>query len=96
MQLLEAEADESCRALILTGTGRAFCSGADLGSGSLADVRPEDIDLGAAMRTHYNVIIQRLRDLPIPVVIAVNGIAAGGGAALALAGDIVIDRKSVV
>lgn len=56
--------------------------------------RIEDIDLGAGMRTHYNVIIERLRTLPIPVVIAVNGIAAGGGAALALAGDIVIAARS--
>lgn len=87
---------DGARAVVLTGSGRAFCSGADLGTGSLAEVRPEDIDLGAGMRTHYNVIIQRLRDLPIPVVIAVNGIAAGGGAALALAGDIVIAARSAV
>ena len=83
-------------ALLLTGSGRAFCSGADLGAGSLANARPEDIDLGAAMRTHYNVIIERLRSLPIPVVIAVNGIAAGGGAALALSGDVVIAARTAV
>jgi 2-(1,2-epoxy-1,2-dihydrophenyl)acetyl-CoA isomerase len=82
------------RALILTGSGRAFCSGADLGAGSLANVDPRDIDLGAGMRTHYNVLVERLRSLPIPVVIAVNGIAAGGGAALALAGDLVIAARS--
>lgn len=85
---------DGARALILTGSGRAFCSGADLGAGSLANVDPRDIDLGAGMRTHYNVLVERLRSLPIPVVIAVNGIAAGGGAALALAGDLVIAARS--
>jgi len=85
---------DGARALVLTGSGRAFSSGADLGAGSLADTRSEDIDLGAAMRSHYNVLIERLRTLPIPVVIAVNGIAAGGGAALALAGDLVIAARS--
>jgi 2-(1,2-epoxy-1,2-dihydrophenyl)acetyl-CoA isomerase len=85
---------DGARALILTGSGRAFCSGADLGAGSLANVDPRNIDLGAGMRTHYNVLVERLRSLPIPVVVAVNGIAAGGGAALALAGDLVIAARS--
>jgi len=87
---------DGARAVVLTGSGRAFCSGADLGAGSLANVQPEDIDLGAGMRSHYNVIIERLRGLSIPVVIAVNGIAAGGGAALALSGDVVIAARSAV
>lgn len=84
---------DGAAALVLTGSGRGFSSGADL-AGSKMPARVEDIDLGAGMRTHYNVIIERLRSLPIPVVVAVNGIAAGGGAALALAGDIVIAARS--
>lgn len=93
---LDRAVADDARAVVLTGSGRAFCSGADLGTSSLASIEPQDIDLGAGMRTHYNVIIERLRSLPIPVVIAVNGIAAGGGAALALAGDIVIAARSAV
>lgn len=85
---------EQARALVLTGSGRAFCAGADLGADSLAGVAPQDIDLGAAMRSHYNVIVERLHRLPIPVVVAVNGVAAGGGAALALAGDFTIAARS--
>lgn len=91
---LDRALSEQARAVVLTGSGRAFCSGADLGAGSLAGVQPEDVDLGAAMRSHYNVIVERLRTLPIPVLVAVNGLAAGGGAALALAGDLVIAARS--
>lgn len=85
---------DGAQALVLTGGGRAFSSGADLGAGALAPTNPAQLDLGADMRTHYNVIIERLRSLPIPVLIAVNGIAAGGGAGLALAGDVVIAARS--
>lgn len=88
-----ALADQAA-ALILTGNGRAFCSGADLGAALSADARPEDIDLGAPMRSHYGRLVQMLHALPIPVLTAVNGIAAGGGCSLALAGDLVIAAKS--
>lgn len=88
-----ALADEAA-VLVLTGAGRAFCSGADLGAALDANLKPEDIDLGAPMRSHYGLLVQMLRELPIPVVIAVNGIAAGGGCSLALCGDIVIAGAS--
>ncbi len=71
------------RAVLLTGEGRAFCSGADLAAGL-----PED--LGALLRNHYEPVIKAIRDLPVPVVAAVQGAAAGAGCALALAADLVV------
>ena len=77
------------RALLLTGAGRGFSSGADLGgSGGFPD------DVGAALEAHFNPLIQALFDLPLPVVAAVNGPCAGAGCSLALAADIVIAGKS--
>jgi 2-(1,2-epoxy-1,2-dihydrophenyl)acetyl-CoA isomerase len=80
-----ATADESCRALLLTGAGRAFCAGQDLTA--VAGMAPGDI---AGLLDHYNLLIKQLRALPMPVVCAVNGVAAGAGANLALASDIVL------
>ncbi|MGE0563939.1 MAG: 2-(1,2-epoxy-1,2-dihydrophenyl)acetyl-CoA isomerase PaaG [Pseudolabrys sp.] len=88
----EAEGDESCRALLLTGAGRAFCSGQDL-----ADRLPkpgETIIAGAALEAHYNPLVLRLHAMRFPVVAAVNGIAAGAGCNVALACDIVLAAKS--
>lgn len=82
--------DEGARAVLLTGEGRAFCSGADL-AGRLD---AQDIDVGSNLRDHYNPLIQDMADLPIPIVVAVNGAAAGAGASLALAGDIVVMARS--
>jgi 2-(1,2-epoxy-1,2-dihydrophenyl)acetyl-CoA isomerase len=88
----DAEADTSCRALLLTGAGRAFCTGQDLSDRvKSGEVRP---DLGASLGTFYNPLIRRLRGLPFPVVAAVNGVAAGAGANLALACDIVLAARS--
>jgi 2-(1,2-epoxy-1,2-dihydrophenyl)acetyl-CoA isomerase len=84
----DAEADESCRALMITGAGRGFCTGQDL-SDRLA--KPgETVVLGGTLEQHYNPLIRKLRALPFPVVAAVNGVAAGAGANIALACDIVI------
>jgi len=88
--LTEAEADQACRALLLTGAGRGFCAGQDLG-----DRKPgEVLDTGAALDKYYNPLVRRLRAMPFPVVAAVNGVAAGAGANLALACDIVLAARS--
>jgi len=84
----DAAADETCRALLLTGAGRGFCAGQDLESigSDAAGVR----DL---LTEHYNPLIRRIRAMPKPVVCAVNGVAAGAGANVALACDIVLAAK---
>lgn len=87
----DADADESCRALLLTGAGRGFCAGADLA----ATVGPElRADLGEVLDRTFNPLIRRIRSLRMPVVCAVNGVAAGAGANLALACDIVVAGRS--
>ena len=94
-QIDRAAGDGAIRAVLLTGTGRGFCAGADLagsGTGALdADGKP---DLGAVMESAYNPLIRSIRELPKPVIVAVNGVAAGGGANLALAADIVLAARS--
>ena len=86
-----AEAD--CRAVLVTGAGRGFCAGADLSNRAFspADARP---DLGKSLEKGLNPLIRAIRSLPKPVVCAVNGPAAGAGANLALACDIVLAAKS--
>lgn len=81
--------DAECRALILTGEGRAFCSGMNLRDEQLLN-GDEPIDLGIRMREHYNPLITDLLAFPKATVSAVNGIAAGGGVSLALSCDICI------
>lgn len=90
--LLAAEADTSCRAIILTGAGRAFCAGQDLSDGVYTP--GETPDLSVTTETYYNPLIRKLRSLPMPVISAVNGVAAGAGANVAFAGDIVIAGRS--
>ncbi|MHB1302546.1 MAG: 2-(1,2-epoxy-1,2-dihydrophenyl)acetyl-CoA isomerase PaaG [Acidiphilium sp.] len=84
--LAAIEADESARAVLLTGAGRGFCAGADLAEHQGRPAR----DLGAAIDLHYNPLVRRMRALPKPIAAAVNGIAAGAGMNLALAADIVV------
>lgn len=81
------------RVVVLTGSGRAFCAGQDLSLRVVKEGAPPP-DLGASLDTYYIPLVKRLRALPMPVVIGVNGVAAGAGANLALAGDIVIARAS--
>jgi 2-(1,2-epoxy-1,2-dihydrophenyl)acetyl-CoA isomerase len=88
----EAEADTSCRALMITGAGRGFCTGQDL-SDRLAKLG-ETVELGAAQEAYYNPLVRKLRGLPFPVIAAVNGVAAGAGCNIALACDIVVAAKS--
>lgn len=83
-----AVADRSCRALVITGSGRAFCAGQDL-----AAVEGE-ADLGRLLAETWNPLVERLHGLPLPTVAAVNGVAAGAGVALALACDVVLAAKS--
>ncbi len=83
------------RVLVITGAGRAFCSGADLASGSASsEGGSASADMGARLETHFNPLLERLYALPLPIICAVNGPAAGAGCSLALAGDIVIAAES--
>lgn len=90
----EAERDKGVRCLVITGAGRAFCSGQDLAE--VADRYKSDapIELGGHLREYYNPIITRLRSMEKPVIAAVNGIAAGAGCSLALAADMRIAAES--
>ena len=89
--LEDAERDASCRALLLTGAGRGFCAGQDLTDRLGAGETPA---LGHALENFYNPLVRKLRALPFPVVAAVNGVAAGAGANVALACDIVLAARS--
>ncbi len=90
--LEDAEKDEGCRALMITGAGRGFCTGQDLND-RLA--KPgEQVVLGGTLEQFYNPLVRKLRALPFPVVAAVNGVAAGAGCNIALACDIVIAARS--
>ena len=90
--LVEAENDPACRALLLTGAGRGFCAGQDLND--RLSKSGETPVLGGALQAYYNPLVRTLRELPFPVVCAVNGVAAGAGANIALACDIVLAGKS--
>ena len=91
--LAKVKADAAVRVLLLTGAGRGFCAGQDLSDRAVA---PSDapVDLGASIANNYRPLVLALRSLPMPVVCAVNGVAAGAGANIALACDLVIAAKS--
>lgn len=91
--LARVKADKSARVLVLTGAGRGFCAGQDLGDRAVAP-GSAPVDLGESVEKYYAPLVSTLRALPMPVVCAVNGVAAGAGANLALACDIVIAAKS--
>ncbi len=86
---VEAVGASDARCLLITGEGRGFSSGADIVTGGGLPA-----DAGEALETHFNPLIQALFDLPIPVVAAVNGPAAGAGCSIALCADIVIAARS--
>jgi 2-(1,2-epoxy-1,2-dihydrophenyl)acetyl-CoA isomerase len=81
------------RVLLITGAGRGFCAGQDLGERKRGPGDPP-IDLGESIELRYKPLIRRLVDLPLPVICAVNGVAAGASVNVALAGDLVIARRS--
>ncbi len=91
-----AAADEGVRAILLSGEGRAFCSGADLVANMSKP--PLDaqgrLDLGAQLEKHYNPLVLKMRACPKPIVAAVNGLAAGAGCSLALMADLTLAARS--
>lgn len=91
-ELAEAlkRAGTTARVIVLTGAGAAFCSGQDLGEGSTAAA----VDLERVLRDEYEPVIRAIATVPVPVIAAVNGPAAGAGASLALAADVVIATRS--
>ena len=91
--LKQVQKDDAIRALLLTGAGRGFCAGQDLGDRATAPGQDAP-DLGRTIEKFYNPLIKTLRSLPLPVICAVNGVAAGAGANLAFACDIVLAAES--
>lgn len=85
--------DKTIRCLVITGTGRGFCAGQDLGDRS-ASKDGSLPDLGESVEKNYNPLIRTIMNLPKPVICAVNGVAAGAGASLALACDIILAARS--
>lgn len=91
--LKQAERDDSVRCLLLTGAGRGFCAGQDLNDRNVDPSGPAP-DLGLSVERFYNPLVRRLAALPKPVICAVNGVAAGAGATLAMGCDIVLAARS--
>ena len=88
-----AAPQSGARVLVLTGAGRGFCAGQDLGDRAVAP-GGSAVDLGESIELRYKPLVLALRSLPMPVIAAVNGVAAGAGANIALACDLVIATKS--
>ncbi len=86
----ECEINDEVRVILITGQGKAFCAGQDLSEA----IDPDGPELSHIVEKHYNPIIERIRNIEKPIVAAVNGVAAGAGANIALACDITIAKKS--
>jgi len=89
----EAEADRAVRAVTLTGSGRGFCAGQDLADRLMGEDEGSP-DLGDTLERLYNPLVRRMRSLPVPIVCAINGVAAGAGLNVALAADVVVAGRS--
>ena len=85
--------DRTARVLVLSGAGRGFCAGQDLGDRAVAPGE-QGVDLGESIDKYYKPLVLALRTLPMPVIAAVNGVAAGAGANIALSCDLVIATRS--
>ena len=86
--------DTSLRVLVLSGAGRAFCAGQDLADRAMQMVDGKMPDIGNVVEANYKPLVLRLQNLRVPTIAAVNGIAAGAGASVALACDLVVATKS--
>lgn len=89
-ELDNADMDDSVRAIVITGAGKAFCAGQDLAEAT----DPDGPELRSIVKEHYNPIILRLRRIEKPIIAGVNGVAAGAGANIALACDLTIAKES--
>ncbi len=88
--LQQAAADTTIRVVVITGAGRAFCAGQDLSDPAMTG----DVDVGAVIERFYRPLANQVRAMPVPVIAAVNGVAAGAGANLALCCDLVLAARS--
>jgi 2-(1,2-epoxy-1,2-dihydrophenyl)acetyl-CoA isomerase len=89
-----AALDTSVRAIVITGAGRGFCAGQDLNDSSMVPGADGKVDVGAVIEAHYRPLALRIRSMPVPVIAAVNGVAAGAGANFALGCDMVVAARS--
>lgn len=89
-----AAADPQVKVVVITGAGRGFCAGQDLNDPAMAGAPGAAPDVGGVVERYYRPLANRVRTMPVPVVAAVNGVAAGAGANLALCCDIVVAARS--
>ena len=92
--LAAAAADAAVRAVVITGSGRGFCAGQDLNDPAMTPGAAGAPDVGAVIERYYRPLAQAVRTMPVPVIAAVNGVAAGAGANFALCCDVVLAARS--